>query len=100
MKLKEFIDNFTATSLAVIVHVVLLGVLVLSLDWSSTSAPAGSKVEPVKAMVVDESLVAEEIEQIKEARGEEAQARGKAHESSRTGRSEGARAAQRRGESG
>jgi TolA protein len=65
MKLKSFIDNFTATSLAIIVHVVLLGILVLSLDWSNPASPPSSRVEPVKAVVVDESEVAEEIEQIK-----------------------------------
>ena len=57
MKLKQFIDNFTATTLAVLVHVALLGILVLSFNWSGSSAPSSSKVEPVKAMVVDESLV-------------------------------------------
>ena len=65
MKLRDFTDNFTATSLAIIVHVVLLGILVLSLDWSNPGAPPSSRVEPVQAMVVDESQVAEEIEQIK-----------------------------------
>ena len=65
MKLRQFIDNFTATSLAIIVHVVVLGVLILSFNWTSPSAPPGSKVEPVMAVVVDESQVAEEIEQIK-----------------------------------
>ena len=65
MKLKTFIDNFTATSLAVIVHIALLGILVVSLDWTTPSMPPASNVEPVKAVVVDESQVAEEIEQIK-----------------------------------
>ena len=64
MKLRVFIDNFNATSLAIIVHVALLGILVLSLDWSNPGAPPSSKVEPVQAMIVDESEVAEEIEQI------------------------------------
>ncbi len=65
MKLRSFIDNFSATSLAIIVHVALLGILVLSLDWSNPGARPSSRVEPVKAVVVDESQVAEEIEQIK-----------------------------------
>jgi membrane protein involved in colicin uptake len=60
MKLNDLTENLTATILAVLVHVALLGILLLSYDWSSSGAPSRSKVEPVKAIIVDESQVAEE----------------------------------------
>ena len=65
MKPRDFIDKVTATTLAVIVHVVLFGIIVLSLDYTTPGGLPKTQVEPVKAVVVDESQVAEEIEQIK-----------------------------------
>ena len=47
MKPREFIDKFVATSLAIIVHVALLGILVLSLDWSNPGTPPSGKVDEV-----------------------------------------------------
>ena len=83
MKARDFIDNFTATTLAIIVHLALLGILVLGFDWSTPGTPPSGQVEPVKAVVVDETQVAEEIEQIKkreEKRRKEEESRAKSLE--------------------
>ena len=65
MNIRKLFDNFLAGTLAIIVHVLLLGVLLVSLEWSPKPIAAGPQVQPVQAVVVDEARVAREIEQLK-----------------------------------
>jgi colicin import membrane protein len=64
--LKALFENPKALVLAILVHVVLLGVLLVSIDWTS-KPPAARQVETVKAVVVDESRVQAEMEKLKKA---------------------------------
>ena len=60
-------ENARALIFAVLVHLVLIGMLLISLDWSpKTSLFGGSKEEPVmQAVVVDETKVQAEIEKLR-----------------------------------
>lgn len=62
-------ENARALIFAVLVHLVLIGMLLISLDWSpKTSLFGGSKEEPVmQAVVVDETKVQAEIEKLRAA---------------------------------
>jgi colicin import membrane protein len=64
--LKALFENPKALVMAILVHVVLLGVLLVSIDWTSKPPPA-TQVETVKAVVVDESRVQAEMEKLKKA---------------------------------
>jgi len=64
--LKALFENPKALVLAILVHVVLLGVLLVSIDWTSKPPPA-RQVETVKAVVVDETRVQAEMEKLKKA---------------------------------
>jgi TolA protein len=66
MKGRALVDNATSVTLAVIVHLVLVGVLVFTLDWNRATPTAGSEATPVQAVVVDESVVSSELERIRE----------------------------------
>lgn len=65
--LKEILQNPLAMTLAILVHLLLAGVLFISLEWTDVPTPAQPKVDIVKAVVVDESRVAEELEKLKKA---------------------------------
>ena len=58
MGLRRFFDNASALLLAALVHILLLGVLLVSLDWRPRAVDAPAQV-PVQAMVLDEGRVAE-----------------------------------------
>ena len=61
---RRLFDNASALLLAAAVHVVLLGVLLVSLDWRPRLVDAPSPA-PVQAVVLDESRVAEEMAALK-----------------------------------
>lgn len=65
--LKEILANPKAMALAILVHVVLLFVLVVSLEWSSVPTPSQPKVDIVKAVTVDEKKIKAELDKIKKA---------------------------------
>lgn len=52
---------------AVLVHVVFVGLLVVSLEWTATPDMPGMEEEIVQAVVVDESRVKKELEKLKKA---------------------------------
>jgi colicin import membrane protein len=65
--LKEILHNPRAMMYAILVHVVLAGVLFISLEWSDVPTPAQPKVDIVKAVAVDESKILAELEKLKKA---------------------------------
>jgi colicin import membrane protein len=52
---------------AILVHVVLAGVLFVSLEWSDVPTPAQKKVDIVKAVAVNEKQILAELEKLKKA---------------------------------
>ena len=56
VNLRHLFDNFSAAVLAVLVHLVLLGVLLVSLDWRPNTVEAASSA-PMQAVLLDESQV-------------------------------------------
>jgi colicin import membrane protein len=52
---------------AILVHVILGGVLFVSLEWTDVPTPAQPKVDIVKAVAVDESRILAELEKLKKA---------------------------------
>ncbi|WP_455199134.1 cell envelope integrity protein TolA [Kaarinaea lacus] len=65
--LKEILANPKAMFLAILVHVVLVGILVVSLEWTSIPTPANPKVDIVKAVAIDEKKIQAELDKIKKA---------------------------------
>ena len=61
---RRLFDNTSALLLAAAVHVVLLGVLLVSLDWRPRMVDSPSS-PPVQAVVLDESRVAAEMAELK-----------------------------------
>lgn len=61
--LKSFRNNLRAWSLAILVHVALIVMLVISLDWKLTPQPAGEQ-KVIQATVVDEAKVQAEMEKL------------------------------------
>jgi colicin import membrane protein len=66
MRLKPVFDKWLAGFYAVLVHALVLGILLISLDWSPEPKTDTSEPESVQAVVVDESRVAAEITRLKE----------------------------------
>nr|VFJ91764.1 MAG: Cell division and transport-associated protein TolA [Candidatus Kentron sp. H]VFJ92975.1 MAG: Cell division and transport-associated protein TolA [Candidatus Kentron sp. H]VFJ99588.1 MAG: Cell division and transport-associated protein TolA [Candidatus Kentron sp. H] len=71
MKSRSFTGKAKPLFLAIAVHAVFIGVLLLSFDWSSKFAPPSAtpkqqKAEPILAMVVDEIKVQAELAEIDE----------------------------------
>jgi colicin import membrane protein len=57
-----------ALFLAIVVHLILIGVLMFSLDWTPKAPPAGQpKSEVIKAVALDDSKVQAEIERLEAA---------------------------------
>lgn len=88
MKLRIFMGETSAVSLAVIVHAVFVTVLLLSFDWSPEAASRKvspeRKIEPIQATVVDETRVQAELAEIEknkqaERKAEEARAQAIEH---------------------
>lgn len=65
--LKEILADPKAMALAILVHVVLVGILVVSLDWTSVPTPSQPQVDIVKAVAIDEKKIQAELEKIKKA---------------------------------
>jgi len=65
--LKEILADPKAMALAVLVHVVLAGLLIVSLEWTSVPMPSQPKVDIVKAVTIDEKKIQAELEKIKQA---------------------------------
>lgn len=53
--------------MAVLVHVVLISVLVMSFHWTSAPTPSQPKVDIVKAVAIDEKKIKAEVEKLKKA---------------------------------
>jgi colicin import membrane protein len=64
---KEILANPRAMIYAILVHVALAAVLVLSFEWSPVPTPAQPKVDVVKAVAVDEKAIEAELNKIKQA---------------------------------
>ena len=54
-------------AMAILVHVVLIGVLVISFQWTSAPAPSQPKVDIIKAVAVDEKKIQAEVNKLKRA---------------------------------
>ena len=65
--LKEILANPKAMALAILVHVVLFIILVVSLEWTSVPTPSQPKVDIVKAVTIDEKKIQAELNKIKKA---------------------------------
>lgn len=63
--LKEILADPKTMVLAILVHVVLIGILVVSLEWTSTPTPSQPQVDIVKAVTVDEKKIKAELDKIK-----------------------------------
>lgn len=64
----KFALNFKSYGLAILVHVVLLGVILFNLFWNPTQKVelGGGQVEPIQAQVIDETVLNQEIEKLKQ----------------------------------
>ena len=67
MMFKGLLDNLRAGIFAVLVHLILVAMLLISLDWTPEPGSAEPQVEVVKAVVVDPRKVEAELEQIRES---------------------------------
>ena len=65
--LKEILHNPRAMVYAILVHVVLAGILFVSLEWTDVPTPAHQKVDVVKAVAVNEKQILAEVEKLKKA---------------------------------
>lgn len=63
--LKEILANPKAMVLAILVHVVLGGILLVSLEWTSIPTPSQPKVDIIKAVAIDEKKIQAELDKIK-----------------------------------
>ena len=59
------VDKTLAILFSVGIHVIILGVVVFSLDWAPVREFSAPKVDPIKAVVVDESKVRAEMDRLK-----------------------------------
>ena len=64
----KFALNFKSYTLAILVHVVLLGVIVFNLFWNPTKKMefGGGEVQPIRAQVIDETILNQELEKLKQ----------------------------------
>nr|VFK39187.1 MAG: colicin import membrane protein [Candidatus Kentron sp. SD]VFK39786.1 MAG: colicin import membrane protein [Candidatus Kentron sp. SD] len=67
---RGFLNKANALFLAIVVHVAFVAILLVSLDWSfkpiSTKlAPDSPRIEPIQAMVVDETKIEDELAKLK-----------------------------------
>ncbi|RKZ36615.1 MAG: cell envelope integrity protein TolA [Gammaproteobacteria bacterium] len=60
------VDKTLAIIFSVGIHVILLGVIVFSLEWGPVREFSAPKVNPIQAVVVDESKVKAEMNRLKE----------------------------------
>ncbi len=67
MMIRGFFDNLRAGVFAVLVHLILLAMLLVSLDWTPEPGSAEPQVEIVKAVAVDPQKVEAELEKIRES---------------------------------
>jgi len=63
----KFALNFKSYGLAIIVHLILLGVIMFNLFWSPSKKikVGGAEVQPIQAQVIDESLLTQELDKLK-----------------------------------
>ena len=67
-KKSKFALNFKSYSLAILVHVLLLGVIMFNLFWNPTKKieVGGGDVQPIQAQVIDETVLNQELEKLKQ----------------------------------
>lgn len=65
--IKEILANPIAMMLAILVHVVLGGILFVSLEWTDVATPVQPTVDIVKAVAIDEKKIQAELNKIKKA---------------------------------
>ncbi len=65
--IKGLLDNFRAVIFAVLVHLILLAMLLISLDWTPDPGSAEPQVEIVRAVAVDPLKVEAELERIRDS---------------------------------
>lgn len=63
--LKDFFNHPHALIYSILLHVLFLGLLFVSFEWSSQHTPQPAKIEAVQAKVVDEKLVQQELRKLK-----------------------------------
>ena len=66
MRFRSFLDTTTAVVLSVVVHIVLAGIFLVSLQWTPAPLMKPRQTEPVKAVVMDEERVVAELEKLKQ----------------------------------
>ena len=67
MILKGFLEDFRAVIFAVLVHLILLAMLLISLDWTPDPGSAEPQVDVVQAVAVDPRKVEAELERIRDS---------------------------------
>ena len=65
--IKEILNNPVAMMLAILVHVVLGGILFVSLEWTDAPTPRQAEVNIVKAVAIDEKKIQAELNKLKKA---------------------------------
>ncbi len=65
--IKEILNNPVAMILAILVHVVLGGILFVSLEWTDAPTPKQAEVNIVKAVAIDEKKIQAELNKLKKA---------------------------------
>ena len=64
--MRKILDRFFAGFAAVVIHLVLIGTLLISLEWTPQKSVGNPQVDVVEAVVVDESKVTQELERLRE----------------------------------
>ena len=64
--IRDFLDNFRAVILAVLVHLVLIAMLIVTLDWTPDLGSVEPKVDVVQAVTVDHRKVEAELKRIEQ----------------------------------
>jgi len=65
--IQEILANPKAMMLAILVHVVLAGILFVSLEWTDLPTPRQAEVDIVKAVAIDEKKIQAELNKLKKA---------------------------------
>ena len=64
--IRDFLDNFRAVILAILVHLVLIAMLIVTLDWTPDTGSVEPKVDVVQAVTVDHRKVEAELKRIEQ----------------------------------
>jgi len=65
-RFRQWLNNTRAVVLAVAVHVLVLGVLAVNFQWTSTTPKSISSAAPAKTQAVDSKLIQQEMQRLKQ----------------------------------